>query len=449
MVSPDFGVAKHVVLSGVQSSRLGDTVDVSRPGILEGERLKRGGFLTASDRDELARFPAEIGPDDLVRCFALRPSDHAEVVEGRYGPAGRLAAGLQIGALRLLGFVPSDLTTALPDVVRFVADQVGAVPADLVEYTDRAQTRSDHVATVERHLGFRKPERGDVKRLGDWLTERALEHDRPTVLFRLACDWILAEGLVRPGVTTVERAVIAARQRATEETYLRVVPQLDPEMRVQLDGLLAVDDEVGMTRLVWLRRPTTGSVPVVIREHLDRLALLRTLGADRLDLSGVNPNRVRHLAQLGRRMTRQAIARLEGARRYQILAATVGDELVRLTDGVLDLFDIALATVDRDARSELERMTRSNATAANETVRLFGQIAKVFAGPDDPRPPGPLRHPQPGRRRAVLPGSGARRPNRASRRRQSPRSGARPVPPDPPVRAPRAGGIRLPRQRQP
>jgi len=242
-------------------------VDVSRPSSLEGERLQRGGFLTASDRDELSGFPAEIAPDDLVRCFTIRRSDHAEVVERRYGPAGRMAAGLQIGALRLLGFVPADLATAPADVVRFVADQVGAVPADLVEYTDRAQTRSDHVAAVERYLGFRKPEWGDLERLGDWLTERALEHDRPTVLFRLACDWLLAEGLVRPGVTTVERAVIAARQRATEETYLRVAPQLDQEMRAQLDGLLEVDDEVGMTRLVWLRRPTTGSVPVVIREH--------------------------------------------------------------------------------------------------------------------------------------------------------------------------------------
>ncbi|MDH3730768.1 MAG: Tn3 family transposase [Acidimicrobiia bacterium] len=343
--------------------------------------MKRGGFLTASDRDELARFPAEIAPDDVVHCFTLRPSDHAEVVERRYGPAGRLAAGLQIGALRLLGFVPTDLGAAPHESVGFVADQVGAVPADLVEYTDRAQTRSDHVAAVERHLGFRKPERGDLKRLGDWLTERALEHDRPTVLFRLACDWLLAEGLVRPGVTTVERSVIAARQRATEETFLRVAPQLDPEMRVQLDGLLDVDDEVGMTRLVWLRRPTAGSVPVVIREHLDRLALLRTLRADQLDLSGVNPNRVRHLAQLGRRMTPQAIARLEEARRYQILAATVADELVRLTDDVLDLFDVALATVDRDARSELERISRSTATVANETVRLFGQIARVLLDP--------------------------------------------------------------------
>jgi len=337
-----------------------------------------------SDRDDLSGFPAEIDADDLARCFTLHPSDHTEIVGRRHGPAGRLAAGLQIGALRLLGFVPADLSTATEVAIRYVADQVGASPTDLADYTARAQTRSDHVTAVERHLGFRKPQRGDLKALSDWLTERALEHDRPTVLFRLACEQLLTERLVRPGVTTVERTVIAARQRATEETYLRIAPQLDEGRRAQLDGLLDVDGDLGMTGLVWLRRPAAGSVPVMIRRYLDRIGLLRAIGADRLDLAAVNPNRIRHLAGLGRRMTPQAIARLEVAGRHQILAATVSDELVRLTDEVLDLFDVAMATIDRDARSHLEQIAKTNATVANETVRLFGQVARVLLDPTVP-----------------------------------------------------------------
>ena len=344
--------------------------------------MKRGGFLKVADRDALARFPNHVDTDDLGRCFTLTPHDFAEVIDRRYGSGARVAAGIQIGAMRLLGFVPDDLS-AVPDaVLTFVAEQVGASPETVTDYTTRQQTRSEHVTAVIRHLGFRRTDRGDLKLLGDWLTERALEHDRPIVLFRLACEFLHAEYLARPGVTVIERAVIAARQRANLETYQRLASQLTAEARSRLGQLLEVQPELGMTPLVWLRRPGTGSLVTQIREHLARIELLRSVGADGFDVGEINANRIRHLAGLGRRMTPQAITRLEGPRRYQVLVATVVDELVRLTDEVLDLFDVAMAAADRNARLELDRITKTNASAANDTVRLFGDIARVLLDPD-------------------------------------------------------------------
>ncbi len=227
--------------------------------------MKRGGFLKVADRDALARFPNHVDTDDLGLCFTLTPHDFAEVIDRRYGSGARVAAGIQIGAMRLLGFVPDDLS-AVPDaVLTFVAEQVGASPETVTDYTTRQQTRSEHVTAVIRHLGFRRTDRGDLKLLGDWLTERALEHDRPIVLFRLACKFLHAEYLARPGVTVIERAVIAARQRANLETYQRLASQLTAEARSRLGQLLEVQPELGMTPLVWLRRPGTGSLVTQIR----------------------------------------------------------------------------------------------------------------------------------------------------------------------------------------
>ena len=344
--------------------------------------MKRGGFLKAADREALGRFPPQVDADDLRRCFTLTPTDFTELIERRHGEGARVAAGLQIGAVRLLGFVPDDLSTVPDAVLGFVTEQVGASKTDLASYTTRQQTRSEHVTAVIQHLGFRRTDRGDLKLLGDWLTERALEHDRPRVLFRLACEFLHAEYLLRPGVTVLERAVIAARQRANLETYQRLASQLTELTRQRLGQLLEVQPELGITELVWLRRPGTGSLMAQIREHLTRIEHLRDIGAEQFDVDAINPNRIRHLAGLGRRMTPQAITRLEEHRRYQILMATVVDELVRLTDELLDLFDIAMATVDHTARRELDRITRTNASAANNTVRLFRDIAHVLLDPD-------------------------------------------------------------------
>jgi hypothetical protein len=51
------------------------------------------------------------------------------VMTRRDGPA-RLAAGLQIGAFRLMGFIPEELAVAPSEMVLFVADQVHAVVED-------------------------------------------------------------------------------------------------------------------------------------------------------------------------------------------------------------------------------------------------------------------------------------------------------------------------------
>ena len=341
--------------------------------------VDRGGFVSDTDRRALEQFPTFV--EDPASYFTLL-ADDLELVMARYGSAARLAGGLQIGAMRLLGFVPFDLTTAPSDVVGFVAEQIGVGAANLADYSTRDQTRSDHVADVERLLGFRRADQGDLKSLGDWLVERALEHDRPSVLFRLACEHLRSEQIVRPAVTTVERAVVSARQRATNETYIRLAPQLDQQRRNRLSDLLVVDSDLGVTPWIWLRRQAPTAAPGSIKEQIAKIDLLREVGADQLDLTMLNPNRVRHLASVGNRSTAQAVQRLAPERRYQILAATVASTLMDRTDEVLDLFDISIAGIERSARTRHAEAKTAMADVAIDTVRVFNQIAQIVTDPD-------------------------------------------------------------------
>ena len=263
--------------------------------------VARGGFLSDNDRSVLDRFPVEIAAEDLIRCFSLGERD-LELVWDRVGPGVRLVGGLQIGALRLLGFVPDDVMSAPSRVVEFVGSQVRATASDLAGYTTRRPTRWEHISAVERHVGFRRAGAAELKGLDGWLEEQALEHDRPVTLFAMACDHLMAEGVVRLGVTTIERAVVSARGRAWTETFRRLEPQLTPERRRNLDGLLVVDPDRAMSPLAWFRRLPAGRSSAQIRELVQVKQQLIDVGADCFDVSMLNPNRVRHLAALGRRM---------------------------------------------------------------------------------------------------------------------------------------------------
>jgi hypothetical protein len=123
-----------------------------------------------------------------------------------------LGFALQLCALRYLGFCPDDLVTAPPAAISFVADQLQVIPAVLRAYGARPQTRTGHSQQIQRYLRFHDATREDLRSLANWLLARALEHDKPSLLFQLAREHLLAEKIVRPGVALLERLVMAARE---------------------------------------------------------------------------------------------------------------------------------------------------------------------------------------------------------------------------------------------
>ncbi len=329
-------------------------------------------LLTETERERLSTFPKEIPTEDLFSYFTLTGPDRA-AIPARSAPANRLGFALSLCAVRYLGFCPEDLSAAPGDVVWYVSEQL-TVPAEALKgYGDRPQTRTDHLLEIHRHLGYRRPLEEELADLSRWLVERALEHDDPSLLVRTATEKFKTEKLVRSGLWILERMVADARERAHEETFRAVSPLLTPETRARLDGLLVAEAPSRPTLLARLGQGATSNTPKAILEQLGKLDLLRGMGADRWDLSAVNPNRLKRLSRLGRRHTAQALERQAPKRRYPILLAFLRDSSTEITDEVIDLFDACLAQADAMARRELEEFRRG---AARATTRRSPSSAK-------------------------------------------------------------------------
>jgi TnpA family transposase len=248
-------------------------------------------------------------------------------------------------------------------------------------YGERAQTRTEHLGTIYAHLGFRRATDRDLRELARWLVRRALEHDDPVLLLRTAAERLHEQMVVRPGVTVLERLVAATRERAGEQTFQALSPLLTEERKAQLDGLLIPDAPGGPTPLSWLRRGATANSPKAILEQLKKLRHLWEMGADRWDLSAVNPNRLKHLAGIGHRYTAQPLLRQVPKRRYPVLLAFLHDSCAEITDEVVDVFDRCLSQADARARRRLEEFRKGAAKATNEKVRLFGELGSILLDP--------------------------------------------------------------------
>jgi len=315
------------------------------------------GFLSAAERERWQRFPDTIPQDDLAAYFLLSDHDEREVNRQRE-PFNRLGYALQLCTLRYLGFVPTDFKATPQAAVSFVAEQLGIDPSILVLYDNR-RTQSDHRRYVRAYLGFRQATPIDLYALQTWLLARALEHDKPTLLLQLACEKLYRERIVRPGVTRLERFVATARERAHDETFRLLTPLLTDDRKTLLKGLLRSDVMTGRTPLSWLRQEANSHAASQLLATLKKIVFLQDAGVDQWDLSSLNPNRAKWLAQIGWKSTNQYLQRMSPERRYPILTAFLQQALLHHTDIVVELFDQCLWGCHSEAKQELRHLKNS------------------------------------------------------------------------------------------
>ncbi len=337
-------------------------------------------FLSTAERDRWQHFPDVIPHEDLIAFFWLSEEESREVHRQRE-PQNRLGYALQLCTLRYLGFVPDDLQATPPEVVTFVAEQLAVTPTVLIAYASRRRTQTDHQLSVQAYLGFRSIAPLDWYALQAWLVERALEHDKPTLLLQLACEKLHRDKIVRPGVTRLERLVATARDQAHDETARQLTPLLTDERKAFLDGLLTRDSQTGRTLLNWLRQEAVSHAASQILATLQKIAFLQDAGVDHWDLAGLNPNRAKWLAQIGWKSTNQHLQRMPPVRRYPVLLAFLSQALLHHTDVAVELYDQCLWSCYTEAKQELDDFRQAIARSTNDKLRLFRELGQVLLDP--------------------------------------------------------------------
>jgi TnpA family transposase len=340
--------------------------------------------FSAGELARLRGFP-EITRAELVRYFTLTSADEA-FMRKFHGRGNVLGASVQLCALPWLGFVPDDVTAAPAPAVARLADRLGIPAAELSSYGQRGQTRTGHLRQVMTYAGWRILDAPGWKELDEFLFARAMEHDSPKLLFRLACEYLRSEQVVRPGVVLLLEHVATARERARAGTWLLLAPLIREDgtgglRPAELDGLLVVDPDLRCTPLRWLDAGATTSSPAAVKIELGKLAYLRRLDAHTLDLSMLPAGRRRFLAGVGRRLTGQALSRREPERRYPILLALLAESAVDVLDEVVFLFDQAISGRESAARTRLSEMLAERARQGEDRQVLLDEILAITLDP--------------------------------------------------------------------
>ena len=337
--------------------------------------------------EQLRSFP-EISRDELFRYFTLTSADMAFVDPGAgRGPADRLGIAVQLSTLPWLGFVPDDVASAPLAAVARLAEQLGLDPGALRGYGKRAHTRSDHLNKVAKYLTWKTAAAGgrEMKELEQFLLDRAMEHDSPTLLFNLAREYLMSARVIRPGAVTLAKMVGTARAVSTELTSQKVAHLLTLQVRQDLDLLLADDIGLGMSRLAWLTIPAVDATASAVKTSIEKLTWLRNMDAHLLDLSMLPNERRRFLATVGRRSTGAGAGAAYGAP-LPDPACVGGPVLLPSTSSMYSvaLFDQAVSARESRAKSKTDEALVERAKKGEDRQLLVEVILPVLADPSIP-----------------------------------------------------------------
>jgi hypothetical protein len=181
--------------------------------------------------------------------------------------------------------------------------------------------------------------------------------------------------IILPGSAVIERIAIAGRARARKRAAAALLAELSAEHLAKLDGLLALDPSVGMTAFAWLK-----AIPIApIRELLDRLHLVRSLGLPAESAGRIHENRLQQFVREGDASDAHQLSRYADHRRRAILAATVLDLEARLTDAVLDMADKLIGGLFAKARNTARRRSAASASDVGRLMRLFHGTIEALA----------------------------------------------------------------------
>jgi TnpA family transposase len=308
-------------------------------------------FLTEEQQRRYGRFSGDPTADHLARYFHLDDTDKA-FIRSRRGDHMRLGVAVQLGAVRFLGTFLDDMRETPPRVQAFVGKQIGIKPEAKITAYQASQWRWRHEIEIRQRYGYQAFTEPKVQfRLNRWLYALCWTgSDRPSVLFDRAVAWLLANKVVLPGLTILERSVARVRSRANERLWQRLTDRITPEQRQRLEGLLVVPDGDRQSALDRLRDGPVLQSPAELGRAIERLQEVQALAKELPSLDRLPTSRITGLARFASAAKAQAVERLPDERRVATLLAFVRTLEATAHDDVLDLLDVIVTDMFADAK---------------------------------------------------------------------------------------------------
>jgi hypothetical protein len=235
---------------------------------------------------------------------------------------------------------------------------------------------TDHARLLAASLGLRPPVTADLPMMIEAAAQAARGTDHGFPIATAVVSALRAARVILPAAGVIERTAIAGRAQARARAASAILGGVTDAQVAKLDKLLAIDPDRAVTSFAWLKAAPVAPKADHVGELLDRLKLVRGIGLLPEIAGRIHEDRLRQFVREGHASDAHQLGRYAARRRRAILAATVLDLEMRLTDAVLDMADKLVGGFFAKARNA----TRQRYVASAATV---GRLMNLFHGTID------------------------------------------------------------------
>jgi TnpA family transposase len=330
-----------------------------------------------SPQSRTALFDPPTDPAAIVRHYTFSPGDMARIRDRRRA-ANRLGFAVHLAYLRFPGRVIEVDETPPPNVLTFIATQLGDDPKAFEDYAQRQQTRRAHLGELQAYLGVRPFRRDDKRAVVHIAIEQATGSDRGDAIVSAMIEYLREQRILLPAALTLEKIALAARALARKRAYKNLAEGLSPETIVGLGTLLAVDDEQGRTPLAWMREWPEAPRQRNLVGLIERLNFVRKLGVGPDREKRIHRARYAAIAREIAILVPRDISRFETPRRLATLVVFAREMEAVLTDAALAMFGKMLGGIFRQADRVYKDSLVDRAKTLDVSTRSLIGMAKAM-----------------------------------------------------------------------
>ena len=300
----------------------------------------------------------------------------------RYGAKSQVMLACQLLYLRRHGRFPEGRSELDPDVIEYIADQIGV--ADDLAYSFSSDTARRQRGDVLDFLGIRRASERDRIELQSWMVTHLGGRDLPL------SDWVsrgyeqaLRTGVFVPSDKIMERLARAARRNFRDDFLRFAASRLPSETARQLE--LALSEPLAETGFQRLKDDVGAASLDSILLAARKVSFIEGLDLPLETLAAVDRGWAARLARQVEGETASEMRRHERDRRLGLLAIYLMHRKSQLIDGLIDLLLEVVHRLGTRSRRKVIQGIAADIGAVHGKERLLVDIATAALNHPDGR----------------------------------------------------------------
>lgn len=333
-------------------------------------------LLTHDQRNLFMSIPDDMNEHDIERHYTFISEDLGFINKHRRNH-NRLGIALQLAVLRYPGWTLFQIKDIPNQILDYIAKQINVSPEEYTQYAKRIATRNEHLEELRQQYGYKNLSFSTYRIIANYTLQCALDNGNTDYLIRSTIEELRRQKVILPVMTTIERIVWEARQRAEDKIFKSLVSTLNESQKLQLDQLLDVNSTYSMTPLAWLREVPGQSSPDAFLKVIQRLQVIQSLQLH-VDINEIHPNRILQLAHLGSKYEPRSFRRFKENKKFALLILHLLQLSQNLTDHAFEIHDRQITLLLSKGRKAQEEMQKLNGKSVNEKVNHFADLGTAL-----------------------------------------------------------------------